>query len=117
MLMIRYNAAHRSAETEVFPITERLEIPVTCFTCLRWGALIKPIGDEPTGDPIPPAPEWYRFVLSHPSISVALMAPDNRAEMLENLTLLDDWRATLPAERKLLITHGDRVRATAGPFP
>lgn len=27
------------------------------------------------------APDWYRFVLHHPAVTVALMAPDGRAEL------------------------------------
>ena len=41
----------------------------------------------------PAAREWYRFALAHPSVSVVLMAPANRKELEEDLTLLDDWRA------------------------
>ena len=35
--MIRYNAAHRGAEREVFPVTEALGLPVIAYTALRWG--------------------------------------------------------------------------------
>src|SRR5207302_4135447 len=31
MLMIRYNAAHRGAETEVFPVTDALGLPVVVY--------------------------------------------------------------------------------------
>lgn len=117
LLMIRYNAAHRKAEREIFPITDALEIPVVGFTCLRWGALAKPTFHDPPDFVVPPAREWYRFVLSHPSVSVALMAPSHRAELLENLSLLDDWRSTSENEREDLKHHGDRVRQFAGPFP
>ena len=40
-LMIRYNAAHRGAEQDVFPETGSREIPVVAYTCLRWGELLK----------------------------------------------------------------------------
>src|SRR5688500_8052068 len=36
-LMIRYNAAHRGAEREVFPVTDALGLPVIAYTALRWG--------------------------------------------------------------------------------
>jgi hypothetical protein len=49
-------------------------------------------------------------------VSVALTAPDNRAELEENLTLLDDWRALTAQEDKALRDHGDRVRTHAGEF-
>ncbi len=117
LLMIRYNAAHRKAETHVFPICEQRNLPVVCFTCLRWGALLKATGSDPEDFEIPPAAGWYRYVLSHPLVSVALMAPDNRKELLENLALLDDWRAVTALEREQMELHGDRVRLAAGPFP
>ena len=40
LLMIRYNAAHRGAEQEVFPVTLERELPVVAYTALRWGALL-----------------------------------------------------------------------------
>ncbi len=39
LLMIRYNAAHRGAEQEVFPVAQARGLPIVAFTCLRWGAL------------------------------------------------------------------------------
>src|SRR5690349_6498149 len=42
LLMIRYNAAHRGAEREVFPTTDALGMPVIAYTALRWGALLRP---------------------------------------------------------------------------
>lgn len=122
LLMIRYNAAHRGAESEIFPVTQPRRLPVIAYTCLRWGALIRPLpGDaqSPTAAaPPPPTPvDCYRFALSHPAVSIALMAPDTPAELAENLRLLDDWRACTPAEMERLRAHGDQVKATAGGFP
>ena len=36
-LMIRYNAAHRGAEREVFPVTDALGLPVIAYTALALG--------------------------------------------------------------------------------
>src|SRR5262249_14972482 len=80
VVMVRYNAAHRGAEKEVFPVTARLGMSVISFTALRWGALLKPTPDDPSGYSVPRAPEWYRFVLQNPAVSVALHAPQTRAE-------------------------------------
>src|SRR5262249_12996612 len=87
MLMIRYNAAHRGAEKEVFPVTDARNLPVVVYTCLRWGGLLQPTTADPPGFVVPRAPAWYRFALQTPSVSVALMAPDNRRQLEENLTL------------------------------
>src|SRR5262249_19988585 len=84
LLMIRYNAADRGAETEVFPVTDVLGMPVVVYTCLRWGALLRPTPDDPPGFVVPRAPAWYRFALQAPSVTVALMAPDSRTELEED---------------------------------
>ena len=117
LLMIRYNAAHRGAEQDVFPVTDQLGIPVVVFTAERWGALARPTPDDPAGFEPPRAPEWYRFALANPSVSVVLAAPNGRRELEEDLDLLDDWRAPTPEEFAMLIRHGERVHRHAGQFP
>jgi len=116
LLMIRYNAAHRGAEREIFPITQQKQIPVVTFTGLRWKALLAGTRDDPPGFLPPSAVDCYRFCLSQAAVSVALMAPGNRAELEEDLQLLDDWRALEAAEWERLVAHGDRVKKNAGAF-
>lgn len=117
LLMIRYNAAHRGAEREIFPITDDADIPVVAFTCLRWGALLRSTPDDPEGFEPPTAPELYRYVLAHPSVSVALTAPNDRRELESNLSVLRET-APLSDERMLEIKHhGDRVHRHGGGFP
>jgi predicted aldo/keto reductase-like oxidoreductase len=117
MIMVRYNAAHRGAETDVFPVTETLGMPVAVYTCLRWGALLQSTPDDPP-DFIPPrAPMWYRFALQSPSVAVALMAPDNRIELAEDLAVLDAPAPLSEADFSILADHGRRVRKHAGSFP
>jgi predicted aldo/keto reductase-like oxidoreductase len=117
LLMARYNAAHRSAETSLFPLAHEFETPVVTFTSLRWKGLLQSTPEDPPNFTPPSAPDWYRLVLSHPAVSVALMAPNNRKELQHNLTLLDDWRPSSPRERDALFEHGERVRRHAGRFP
>ncbi len=117
LLMIRYNAAHRGAEQDVFPVTDRLGIHVVAYTAQRWGALRKCTTDNPAGFVLPPAPEWYRFALANRSVSVVLMAPGNRRELEEDLRLLNDWRAPHPEEFEKLSAYGQRVRRHGGSFP
>jgi len=116
LLMIRYNAAHRGAEREVFPIAQQMQIPVVTFTGLRWKALLHGTPDDPEGFSPPSAVDCYRFGLAHPAVAVALMAPGNRAELEEDLKLLDDWRAPDTSEREQLVEHGERVKRHAGTF-
>ena len=116
LLMIRYNAAHRGAEQEVFPVAQQKQIPVVTFTGLRWRALLEGTPDDPPGFSPPTAVDCYRFCLAHPAVSVALMAPGNRAELEEDLKLLDDWRVPDTVERAQLLAHGERVKKHAGVF-
>jgi predicted aldo/keto reductase-like oxidoreductase len=117
LLMVRYNAAHRGAERDVFPLTDRCGIHVVVFTAEHWGALARGTPDDPEGFEPPRALEWYRFALANPSVSVVLAAPNGRAELEEDLNLLDDWRAPTPEEFAALVRHGERVRRHAGQFP
>ena len=52
-IMIRYNAAHRGAERDVFPVTQPLGLPVIAYTALRWGALLRTTPDDPAGFSVP----------------------------------------------------------------
>lgn len=116
LLMVRYNAAHRGAEQDVFPVTRRLGLPAVVFTCLRWKALLEPTPEDPPGFRPPKAVECYRFCLSHPDVAVALTAVANRAELEDNLRLLEDWRGCSEEELAELRAHGDRVRRHAPTF-
>lgn len=108
--MLRYNAAHRGAEDEVFH--DALTTPIVAFTCTRWGALLTATDATPAMRAV----DCYRFALAHPAVAVALCAPNDRAELEEDLAVLD---AAPPTEAELTAwrRHGDRVRATAGRFP
>ena len=115
--MIRYNAAHRGAEREVFPTTDAIGMPVIAYTALRWGALLQPAPEDPPGFRVPTAPDLYRFVLQSDSVAVVLAAPSNRAELDEDLEVLRSSRPLAASEYALLAEHGERVRRHAGRFP
>ena len=65
----------------------------------------------------PRAPQWYRFVLAQSAVTVALMAPDDREQLEEDLSILDDWHALSQTEYAALRAHGDRVHRHADGFP
>ena len=115
-VMIRYNAAHRGAERDVFPVTRRLGLPVIAYTALRWGALLRPTPDDPAGFSVPRAPDWYRFVLQHPAVAVTLAAPQTRAELEEDLRVLEADGPLAEEAYAALAAHGERVRRHAGSF-
>ncbi|OAI39807.1 hypothetical protein AYO40_05435 [Planctomycetaceae bacterium SCGC AG-212-D15] len=115
-VMIRYNAAHRGAERDLFPVTQRLGLPVIAYTALRWGALLRPTRDDPAGFSVPRPPAWYRFVLQHPAVAVTLSAPQTRAELDEDLSVLTAEGPLTDEEYAALAEHGERVRRHAGRF-
>jgi hypothetical protein len=90
---------------------------VIAYTALRWGALLGPTPEDPPDFLVPRAPDWYRFVLQSRAVAVVLAAPQNRAELEEDLEVLR-LRGPLPdPEYTRLAEHGQRVRRHAGRFP
>ncbi len=86
---LRYNAAHRGAETEVFDrLSEQGTPGIVAFTSNRWGSLIDPARMPPGESPPSPA-DCYRFVLSHPRVHVACCGPADAEELRQNLECLD----------------------------
>jgi aryl-alcohol dehydrogenase-like predicted oxidoreductase len=86
---IRYNAAHRGAETETFPHLTGEDRPgVVSFTATDWQKLLKSNRMPPGEKPLT-APECYRFALSHPVVDVCMMGARSMDQMHENLGVLD----------------------------
>ena len=78
LMMVRYNAAHRGAERDVFPaLPTGPTRPALCaYTATRWGSLLDP-RKMPAGERMPGASDCYRFCLSHPDVSLVLCGPAN----------------------------------------
>ncbi len=84
---VRYNAAHRGAEKEIFPHLQGAGRPgLVSYTATRWGQLLNP-KKMPPGDSVPEPGDCYRFALSNPAVDVCLCGPKN----------MDEMRAALPA--------------------
>lgn len=81
MLMIRYNAAHRGAEKEIFATLPARRPGIVAYTATRWGKLLAPLGEHRAMS----APECYRFALGHPSVDVVLSGAKNFQELAENV--------------------------------
>ena len=116
MLMIRYNAAHTGAEEDVFPVTSELDMPVVTFTGVRWRDLLRGTPEDPPGFEPPGAADCYRFCMAHPAVSVALAAPDGRAELVEDLGALDDPGVPGDGWMNAIRDHGRRVHRHAREF-
>ena len=116
VLHVRYNAAHRGAETEVFP---HLGGPSgrpgrVTYTATRWGHLLASRRMPPGQAPLS-ATECYRFVMSHPAVDVCLCGPRNADQMQTALAALD--RGPLDADEMDRVRRiGDHVRRTGGGF-
>jgi aryl-alcohol dehydrogenase-like predicted oxidoreductase len=94
LLMIRYNAAHPGAETDVFPHRRDDAPTIAAYTATAWRRLLK----RPKGwsGPVMTAGDCYRFQLSSPHVDVALSGPRTREEIVQNLDALS--RGPLTAE-------------------
>ncbi len=86
---LRYSAAHRGAETEIFPFLPAAgRAGTAAFTATRQGKLLDP-KKMPPGEVPPTAADCYRFVLSHPAIDVCMTGVRTVEQMRENLEVLN----------------------------
>jgi aryl-alcohol dehydrogenase-like predicted oxidoreductase len=108
-LMIRYNAAHRGAEQDIFPFLAPHDPGVISYTATRWRHLTRrPKKGWPEGKPVPAAGLCYRFALSNPHVHVCLTAPSNLKQLDENLAALDSGPLTAD-EMSFMREFGDVV--------
>jgi len=114
-LMIRYNAAHRGAETEIFPCLGDANPAVVSYTATRWRYLLRRPKGYPKDGRIPTAGMCYRFVLSNPAVHVCLNAPSNVRQLRANLE--EARRGPLdPDEMRFMREFGDIVHRQAARF-
>jgi aryl-alcohol dehydrogenase-like predicted oxidoreductase len=108
LCMIRYNAAHRGAEQDIFPFVGRTNPGIIGYTATRWRYLLRRPKHWPKTGPVPDAGMCYRFVLSNPHVHACLTAPRSDAELRENIAALA--RGPLDDKERLLMTSfGDAV--------
>jgi aryl-alcohol dehydrogenase-like predicted oxidoreductase len=91
IFQLRYNAVHRGAEREVFPVLAerpRAARPgVVTYTTTRWGHLCDP-KRTPPGERTPTGTDCYRFALSEPTIDVVMAGPADEEQMRQALRAL-----------------------------
>jgi len=114
-LMIRYNAAHRGAERDIFPLLQPHNPGVISYTSTRWTYLIRRPKGWPKEKPVPTAPMTYRFVLSNPNVHACLMAPANEKHFDENLAGIRQGPLS-EHEMTFMQEFGDVVYRTAKSF-
>ena len=112
---VRYNAAHRGAEREIFSKLKKQTSPaIVSYTATRWGQLLNP-KKVPAGDKPLSAGDCYRFVLSNPAVNVCMCGPKDISQMreaLESLELGPMDKEELERVHKI----GDHVHAHSGKF-
>jgi len=108
VLHVRYNAAHRGAETEIFPrLTPAARPGIVIYTATRWGNLVNP-KRMPPGVTTPRGADCYRFVLTNPHVDVCMTGPKDMAQMKEALAAIDRGPMA-PEEMEWMIKVGDHV--------
>ncbi|MDJ0764576.1 MAG: aldo/keto reductase [Myxococcota bacterium] len=88
VLQVRYNAAHRGAEQDVFADLPEHRPGITTYTATRWGKLLQ-ANKMPQGETPLTAADCYRFVLTNPAVDVCLTGPRTEREMIEGLAALE----------------------------
>jgi len=112
---VRYNAAHRGAEDEIFPhIMGEGRPGIVSYTATRWGQLLNAKKMPPGEDP-PSASDCYRFVLSNPGVDVCVSGPKDQSQMREGLRTLELGPLN-PEELSRMIKIGDYVHTHTTKF-
>jgi len=111
VLMARYNAAHRGAETEIFPSLATHRTGLVSYTATRWRYLLRRPKRWPKNAPVPDAGMCYRFVLSNPHVEVCMTAPSNLKQLNENLAAVRQGPLS-EEEMSFMRSFGDAVHHT-----
>jgi aryl-alcohol dehydrogenase-like predicted oxidoreductase len=111
VLMLRYNAAHRGVEQDVFATLGTPRPGVIAYTATRWGMLLRPIPERGFPRALT-AGECYRFALANPSVDLVLCAARTAAELRQDVA--EVFEGPLDAARLDEVRRfGDAVHAAA----
>jgi len=83
LFMLRYNAAHPGAESDIFPHLSKRHPAVVAYTATSWRKLLK--RPRKWEGPLMTPSDCYRFCLSNKNVDVTLCGPKTRAQLEENL--------------------------------
>jgi predicted aldo/keto reductase-like oxidoreductase len=111
-MMIRYNAAHRGAETDIFPYVDKFNTGIISFTATRWRYLIRKSKNWPKEGKIPTPGMCYRFALSNPKVHVCMMAPTSKKQLIQNLDEIKKDGPLNEEEMNFMHSFGDAVYHT-----
>jgi aryl-alcohol dehydrogenase-like predicted oxidoreductase len=108
VVMVRHSAAHRGAESTVFPHCEAKSTGVLTFSNLCYGRMLHATPARLSARVS--APDCYRYSLSHPGVHACIAAPRRRSELVQDLDVVDS-PGMAPDRRAELQAHGDYVYA------
>jgi aryl-alcohol dehydrogenase-like predicted oxidoreductase len=114
VLMVRYNAAHRGAEADVFAPLAALgdQRPgIIAYTATRWGMLLQPHPARGFAQAMTGA-ECYRFVLGHPMVDLVWCAARSGAELEEDVSGVSSGPLA-PQRLVEVLRFGDAVHEAA----
>lgn len=104
-----YNCAMPEPEEQLFPQAEAHNMGVIIMSATRTGKLLE-------ASDAPPLEDFYRYVLSHPTVSLSIMGLRD-PEQFQRLAQALAERATLsPEERQRLDAYGAKMRAAVDLF-
>ncbi len=106
VVMVRHSAAHRGAESTVFPHCEARGTAVLTFSNLCYGRMLH--RNLEGAAPAVTAPDCYRYSLSQAGVHACIAAPRRFSELMENLAVLEEPRLG-PVRLAELRVHGDHV--------
>jgi hypothetical protein len=89
--MVRYSAAYRRAESDVFPRlgpSRPLRPGVVAQAATCWGNLLDP-SFVPHGEPAPTESDCYRFAFGHPDVQMTLASARTRSTIDSAISALD----------------------------
>ncbi|MGD9345199.1 MAG: aldo/keto reductase [Candidatus Aminicenantes bacterium] len=84
VFQIRYNAANRGAEEDLFPHLPEVRPGNVIFQATRRMSLVKS-KKIPADEKRPTAGDCYRFALSNPYVDVVITGPSNAQQLAENM--------------------------------
>jgi aryl-alcohol dehydrogenase-like predicted oxidoreductase len=106
-----YNCAMPEPNEALFPQAVAHNMGVVIMSATRTEKLLQ-AENVPAGETVPPLEDFYRYVLSHPAVSLSIMGLRD-VTSFERVARALSERATLePEELEQMEAYGERVRAT-----
>jgi aryl-alcohol dehydrogenase-like predicted oxidoreductase len=111
--MLRYNMAHKTAESEAFPACLTAAVPVLAFTTTRWNTLQS--GHRKWDDRPPSTADCISYALTHPAVSHVINGVRTTAELDEIMggmwaAPLDQTNASFPTwDEYGRLVYGDQA--------